>query len=121
MEAIYLSHGIPGFLNLGILITVGNITLFHTGDIDFETVTVSELQTYYLPERGIDIAFVPADFFTEEAYHDYLLDGIQARYLIPMHFYGRLSLPENFESTFPDYFIFSDSYESWVMPAGERK
>jgi hypothetical protein len=84
-------------------------------------VTAPDLQTYNLPARQLDIAFVPADFFTEEAYHTYLLEDIQARHLIPMHFYGRLSLPEGFESTFPNFFIFSDSYESWVMPAGERK
>ena len=83
--------------------------------------TISELQSYHLPERQLDIGFVPADFFTEETYYTYLPDAIQARYLIPMHFYGRLSLPEGFESTFPNYFIFSDSYESWVMPAREGK
>jgi L-ascorbate metabolism protein UlaG (beta-lactamase superfamily) len=117
VEAIYLSHGIPGFLNLGFICTIGDITLFHTGDIDVGNLAVSALQAYHLPEKGIDIAFLPSFFLTDEAYHAYLSGDIQARYVIPMHFYGRLSLPEKFETALPGYFIFSDSYESWVMPA----
>jgi L-ascorbate metabolism protein UlaG (beta-lactamase superfamily) len=118
VDAVYLSHGIPGLLNLGFLITIGDVHLFHTGDVDLETVGLRDLQPYDLPNRQIDLAFVPADFFTGEAYYPLLQEGIRARFLIPMHFYGRLSLPASFASLFPEHYTFSESYESWVLPAG---
>jgi hypothetical protein len=112
LEAIYLPHGIPGFLNLGFLITMGDVTLLHTGDIDPETVDVPYLQAYGLSARQLDVTFVP-EFFLN--YPD-LLQGIWTRYLIPMHFYGRLSPPAGLQGTPPEFFIFSESYESWVLP-----
>src|SRR5690606_38785462 len=57
VQAIYLSHGIPGLLNLGFVITIGDIALFHTGDVD--VVDVGYLQSYGLPDKQLDIAFVP--------------------------------------------------------------
>jgi L-ascorbate metabolism protein UlaG (beta-lactamase superfamily) len=114
VEAIYLSHGVPGLFNLGFVITIGDIALFHTGD--GEVVDVEYLQSYGLPEKQIDIAFVPQFFFTEEAYYAPMLEGIQARYLIPMHFGGRFSPSARFQSIFPGFFIFSESYESWALP-----
>jgi L-ascorbate metabolism protein UlaG (beta-lactamase superfamily) len=116
VEAICLSHGIPRFLNLGFVITIGDATLFHTGDIEDGAVDVQYLQSYGLAEKRVDIAFVPQVFFTEEAYYALMLEGIQARYLIPMHFYGRFSPPVHFQSTFPDFFVFGESYESWILP-----
>lgn len=116
VEAIYLSHGIPNFVNLGLIVTIGDIALFHTGDIDSDAVDVSYLQSYGLPEKRLDVAFVPHFFFTDESYYDHMQIGIQARYLIPMHFAGRLTPSPHFESIFPGFFIFSESYESWILP-----
>jgi L-ascorbate metabolism protein UlaG (beta-lactamase superfamily) len=96
------------------VITLGDIALFHTGDA--EVVDIGYLQSYGLPEKQLDIAFVPYFYFTEEAYYLLLLEGIQARYLIPMHYGGRISPSERFKSLFPGYFIFTESYESWVLP-----
>jgi len=114
VQAIYLSHGIPRLLNLGFVITIGDIALFHTGDA--EAVDVGYLQSYGLPDKQLDIAFVPQFFFMEEAYYAPMLEGIQARYLIPIHFIGRFSPPARFESLFPNFYIFGNSYESWVLP-----
>ena len=115
VEAIYLSHGIPNFVNLGLVVTIGDVALFHTGDID--VVDVGYLQSCGLPDRQLDIAFVPYFYFTEEAYYPLLLEGIQARYLIPMHYGGRISPSERFKSLSPGYFIFTESCESWVLPS----
>jgi L-ascorbate metabolism protein UlaG (beta-lactamase superfamily) len=117
VDAIYLSHGIPGLLNLGFIITIGDVHILHTGDIDLETVALPDLEPYELPRRQIDLAFVPADSFTDEATYPLLQEGIGARYLTPMHFYGRLSLPASFASLFPQHFIFSEAYESWMLSA----
>jgi L-ascorbate metabolism protein UlaG (beta-lactamase superfamily) len=115
LEAIYLSHGIPGLLNLGFIITVDGIRLFHTGDIDPAYVSVAELQAYGLPAKQIDIAFVIDTLVIEEEYHDHVLKGIQPQHIIPMHFSVHLP-PTGIESVFPNAFIFQEPYQSWVMP-----
>lgn len=115
LEAIHLSHGIPGLLNLGFIITVDGVSLFHTGDIDPDYVSVAYLQSYGLPAKQIDIAFVIDSLVVFEEYHNHILEGIQARYIIPMHF-SVLSPPSGIESVFPNAFIFKDQYGSWVMP-----
>jgi L-ascorbate metabolism protein UlaG (beta-lactamase superfamily) len=115
LEAIHLSHGIPGLLNLGFIITVDGVRLFHTGDMDPDSVSVSDLQSYGLPERQIDVAFVPDFLLTTEEYRPHVTEGIQARYVIPMHFSLQMP-PSGLESDFPNLFIFQQPYESWVLP-----
>ena len=114
VQAVYLSHGLPRLLNLGLVVAIGDIALFHTGDVD--VVDLAYLQSYCLPDKQLDIAFVPYFYFTEDAYYPLLLEGIQAGYLIPMHYGGRISPSAHFKSLFPNYHIFGDSYESWVLP-----
>jgi L-ascorbate metabolism protein UlaG (beta-lactamase superfamily) len=115
LEVIHLSHGDPEVLNLGFIITIEGIRLFHTGDIDPETVNVSYLQSYGLPEKQIDIAFVSGSMLTMEEYHSHVLEGIQARYVIPMHYSYQLP-PSGIEAYFPNAFVFHDTMESWVLP-----
>jgi L-ascorbate metabolism protein UlaG (beta-lactamase superfamily) len=115
LEIFYLSHGVPGLLNLGFLITVDGTRFFHTGDIDPGIVTASYLQSYGLPDKGIDVAFVPDFYLTMEEYHAHVLEGIQARYLIPMH-YSPDAPPSGIEANFPNAFVFRDTMESWVLP-----
>lgn len=114
VEAVCLPHGASGLLNLGFVITIGDTALFHTGDV--ETVGLDYLQSYGLPDKQLDIAFVPYFYFTEEAYYPLLLDGIRAGYLVPMHYGGRVVPSERFDSLFPNYFIFAEPYQSWVLP-----
>jgi CubicO group peptidase (beta-lactamase class C family) len=120
LEAIYLSHGIPGLLNLGFIITIGEVRLFHTGDMDPDSVTVSDLLGYGLPDMQLDIAFVPEFALIEADYQALALEGIQARYLIPMHF-SPPARPVEIEENFPNAFVFSQSFESWVLPPGETQ
>jgi hypothetical protein len=115
LEIFYLSHGVPGLLNLGILITVDGTKLFHTGDMDPEIVTVSYLQSYGLPEKGIDVAFVPAFLLALEEYRALVREGIGARYVIPMH-YPYEYPPSGIEADVPNAFVFHDTMESWVLP-----
>lgn len=115
LEAIHLSHGVPGLLNLGYLITIDGVTLFHTGDIDPDVVTVEDLKGYRLPGKDIDIAFVPDFLAVEEEFHAHIHEGIQARHLIPMHF-PLCNPPAGIEDTFQNVHIFSSEYESWIMP-----
>jgi L-ascorbate metabolism protein UlaG (beta-lactamase superfamily) len=116
LEAIHLSHGMPGLLNLGFIMEIGDVRLFHTGDVDPDSVSVFDLQSYGLPERQIDVALVPDFLLTTEDYHPHVLVGIQARYLIPMHF-SVLNPPVISETDFPNVFIFQEPYESWVLPS----
>ena len=115
LEAIYLSHGIVGILNLGFIITVDGTKLFHTGDLSPDAVHVSYLQDYGLPEEQVDVAFVPDFLLTMEEYHAHVSEGIQPRYVIPMH-YAYQDPPLGIEGDFPNAFIFSDTLESWVLP-----
>jgi L-ascorbate metabolism protein UlaG (beta-lactamase superfamily) len=115
LEAIYLSHGIPGLLNLGFIITIGDVRLFHTGDMDPDSVAVSDLLGYGLPDMQLDVAFVPEFVLIEADFHALALEGIQARYLIPMHF-SPPARPVGVEENFPNAFVFSRSFESWVLP-----
>jgi len=114
LEAIHLSHGMPGILNLGFIVTIGEVTLFHTGDMDPSLVSVSDLQTYGLPQKQVDIAFVPEFAFSEGQFQGLISDGIQARYLIPMHF--GMQPPSVFENIFPNIILLEDPYQSWIMP-----
>ncbi len=115
LEAIYISHGTYDVPNLGFIITVDGIRLFHTGDLSPDHVTVSYLQDYGLPEMQIDVAFVPDLLLTTDEYHARVLEGIQARYIIPMHFpYG--AAPPGIEDLFPNVVVFGESMESWVLP-----
>ena len=114
LEVIHLSHGMPGILNLGFIITIDEVTIFHMGDMDPAVVSVSDLRTYGLPEKHIDIAFSHEYLIAEDEFHEHILEGIQAKYLIPMHFGPQP--PLGFESIFPNIKILQKPYESWVMP-----
>ena len=115
LEAIYLSHGMVGILNLGFIITMDGTKLFHTGDLSPDAVHVSYLQDYGLPEEQIDVAFVPDFLLTMEEYHTHVSEGIQPRYVIPMH-YPYQDPPSGIEDDFPNAFVFTDTMESWVLP-----
>jgi L-ascorbate metabolism protein UlaG (beta-lactamase superfamily) len=115
LEAMYLSHGIPGIQNLGYILTIDGITIFHTGDMDPSSVSVSDLQSYGLPEKQLDIAFIPEFLFVLDEFHAHILEGIPAEYLIPMHF-GYEPLPPEVDNIFPNMIIFQETYENWELP-----
>ncbi len=107
LEIMFISHGddenIPNF---AYLFRLGDQTFFHIGDIVLDSEPVETLQAYGLPEKDIDFAFVPYFMLTVRAYSPYALEGINARFLVPVHVstedkrYGTLfdSAEGNFES-----------------------
>lgn len=117
LECIYLSHG-GDILNLGYIITAEGRRFFHTGDIDPDSVLVSELQDYGLPDRQIDVAFVPHFMLISEEQQAHVTEGIQARYVVPMHYQFTVPPPDYdlMASYFPDAIVFHESMENWTMP-----
>ena len=47
---------------------------------------LSDLQAYGLPEKEIDIAFVSGFRLADERFSDHILEGIQSKVMVPMHF-----------------------------------
>ncbi len=115
LDAMYLSHGMPGLLNLGFLITVGQVKLFHTGDIVPDDVPASTLQSYGLRAKEIDVQFVPYFFMTPGEYHPYIWEEVQPRYIVPMH-YNHQQPPPAIEADFPNAIVFQDTLQSWILP-----
>jgi len=117
LEAIHISHG-GGILNLGFIVTVGGHRYFHTGDISTNDVNISYFHNYGLPDKNLDVAFVPHFSLIEEDDHPLVLEGFQAEYLVPMHYAYTTPRP-NFESMasfFPDAIVFREEMESWALP-----
>ena len=114
LEVIQLSHGVTDVDNLGFIITFEEAKLFHMGDMDPAVISVSDLKDFSLPGKQIDIAFAHEYLLSEEAFHAHVSDGIQAKYLIPMHFGLQPSV--DLESIFSTIIILDEPYESWVMP-----
>jgi L-ascorbate metabolism protein UlaG (beta-lactamase superfamily) len=117
IEAFYISHGVD-ILNLGYIITMGGHRFFHTGDIATEDVGVTTLQGYGLPEKNIDVAFVPHFMLYEEDDRAIIKEGIKAKHLVPMHYAYTTTYPNyNLMATyFPDAILFYEEMESWVVP-----
>ncbi len=114
IEAIRLSHNRSNVLNLGFVISIDDVIFFHMGDMNPDSAKISDLLGYDLSEKQIDIAFVHHRLFSDEKYHGYITTGIQAEYIIPMHFSGKP--PSDFESNLPNVSVLWEPYDAWVMP-----
>jgi L-ascorbate metabolism protein UlaG (beta-lactamase superfamily) len=116
VEAMFMDHG-GGMQNLGFVVTVNGRRFFHTGDMDPESVSVTALQGLGLPEKQIDIAFIAHFMLITEEQHAHILEGIQAAYVVPMHYQFTYPVPdyELMETYFPDAIVFHESLESWVL------
>jgi hypothetical protein len=86
--------------------------------MDPSTVTVSGLRLYGLPEKQIDVAFVPHFMLIQQEQYAHLTEGIQARYIVPMHYQFTVPPPDYalMERDFPRAIIFHNSMESWREP-----
>jgi L-ascorbate metabolism protein UlaG (beta-lactamase superfamily) len=117
LECIHLSHG-GDILNLGFVITAEGRRVFHPGDMDPATVSVAELQRHGLPDKQIDVSFVAHFMLITEGDHAHITEGIQADYVIAMHYRFTIPPPDYdlMASHFPDAIVFHESMESWVMP-----
>jgi L-ascorbate metabolism protein UlaG (beta-lactamase superfamily) len=86
VEIFHLSHGIPAVPNFGYLITLGDLIFMHTGDMDPNSVKLLDLEAFKLAEREIDFAFVSGFRLIDPRYSAHILEGIQPKIIIPMHF-----------------------------------
>jgi L-ascorbate metabolism protein UlaG (beta-lactamase superfamily) len=116
LEALFLDHG-GGTPNLGFIITTEGRRFFHTGDMDTNSVSVSQLQRYGLPDKRIDIAFVAHFMLITEEQHAHILEGIQAEQIVAMHYQFTYPVPDYdlMEYYFPDAIVFRESMESWLL------
>ena len=85
LEIVYLSHGGPT-QNLGFIMHIGGKKVLHTGDT-----YPRYIATYDFVQDNLDVALLPYDFFLERD-PDWAgglqaaLEGIRARWFIPMHY-----------------------------------
>lgn len=119
VKAMALPHGAEQPGNIGFLITVDDVKLFYSGDVDFSQVSYDEFRGYSLPEEKIDIALVTHYYFTNNPEEQRILkEGIGARFLIPTHYYftdppfDRATILSNY----PDAVLFNKALSSWEMP-----
>ena len=120
LSCFYISHGDGAVLNIGFAITVDQVTFFHSGDMYADShadaaVSLADLQAYRLPQMGIDVAFLPSYVFLYEENRPLITEGIQAHYLVPMHF-PLQNPPSEIEELYSNAVVFKDTMESWVLP-----
>ena len=123
IESFYLPHGTDSrIINIGFLVSVNGITLFHTGDVDYDQFTYEEFQSYQLPEKKIDLSFIQHFYLTSDSTSkQFVTKGIGGKYIIPIHYhfttpsFDAAIVKENY----PDAILFDKELESWKMP--ERK
>jgi L-ascorbate metabolism protein UlaG (beta-lactamase superfamily) len=122
VEALYLSHGaVPSgeteIINFGYIVTVNGIKLFHTGDIDASLLTVAGLQAYGLPEKQLDLAFIPHFILSSRQSRSLVEEGIKSQYIFPSHYkYTPQPNPSLIKSYYPGAVLFDSEMQSWVMP-----
>jgi len=103
--------------NLGFVIRIGGLTLFHTGDSDFTPGITTRFQSYRLPDKQIDLAFVPWWYLGQESIHHLVEDGIRAKNYVPMHFVTR-ELPGVSKAVlayYPQAIVFRTEMQTWVF------
>jgi len=115
LQAFFFSHGEGGPPNLGYLVEAGGVRFFHSGDIDPTSADLPYLQAYNLNEKNIDIALLPWFMMTEEQYHPLVLEGIQPRYIVPIHIEPDQATYRLIQGYFPNNIAFFDNLDTWVM------
>jgi L-ascorbate metabolism protein UlaG (beta-lactamase superfamily) len=120
LDCLYLTHGDASTLNIGVVITVDDYTFFHSGGMSIDSmmedaVSLADLQGYGLPQKEIDLAFLTSYIFYVDEYVTLIENGIQARYVSPMH-YPYQYPPTSIEENFPNAVVFKDTLENWVVP-----
>jgi L-ascorbate metabolism protein UlaG (beta-lactamase superfamily) len=120
MESFYITHGDDSILNMGFLVIVNGYSFFHSGDMNVDSswgdaVSREDLIAFGLPEKKIDIAFLPSHIFSLEDYIPLINEGINARYLVPMHYHYQFP-PAGIEEIYPNAVVFKNTLENWVMP-----
>lgn len=114
VEMMFFSHGSGQPDNLGMIITIGGFRLFHPGDLN-PTDAMETLTYYQIPEREFDIAFVPV-YWPSPSYHQFIREGTNAKYIIPMHFDPMSNYRiEEMQTDFPNAIVLREKYASWEL------
>jgi L-ascorbate metabolism protein UlaG (beta-lactamase superfamily) len=108
--------------NLGFLIQIGGLTLFHTGDSGNSPEMVALFQSYHLPDKHIDLAFVPWWYLGDERDHPLVEEGIQAQNYVPMHFAGDDAawMFEAVPTYYPQAILFREELQTWTFAPPQR-
>jgi L-ascorbate metabolism protein UlaG (beta-lactamase superfamily) len=97
IEAYFLTHGLEDYQNYGYLFSLGGITFFHTGDMVKNMIPITYLQDLGLPDKGIDVAFIPEYMLFNGRDIEYVQAGFNPTYMVPMHIEYREGLEEAFD------------------------
>jgi len=115
LEALYIDHGIPDLVNLGFIIYLPYVNLFHSGDLSADDVSVSDVLAFEFQKKRIDVAFLPLYMFEDMEYYGHIEVGVKAKYLIPMHYSYKDQTPFWVEYDYSNAILFSDSMETWEL------
>ncbi len=120
LDCLYITHGDASILNIGVVITVDDYTFFHSGDMNIDSmmedaVSLADLQGYGLHQKEIDLAILPVHILSIDEGVTLIENGIQARYVAPMHYFYQYP-PTRVEEDFSNAVVFKDTLENWVVP-----
>jgi len=120
IESFLLPHGPDSrIINNAFLISLNGITIFHTGDVDFDQFTFEEFRSLKLLERKIDLSFIQHFYLTNDSIsRQFVTKGIGGKYIIPIHYhfttppFDSLLIKQNY----PDAILFKKELQTWHMP-----
>jgi L-ascorbate metabolism protein UlaG (beta-lactamase superfamily) len=113
IEAMFLSHGARGPVNVGYLVSLGGRKFFHTGDVSTNDANAVYLQTLGLPADHVDVAFVP--YFYLWPPDPIASQGIQPRFIVPIHLMGANVDWDSILRAFPNVVPLRSALDSWVV------
>ncbi len=122
VNVYFLTHGINEagelVLNLGFLVKMDSVKVFHSGDMDVRVVSVDDLKTYGIPGQQVDIAFLMHTAFLTQEVLPLAVEGVAARYTFPMHYHTSIPpfVAELITRQFPQAILFENEMETWEMP-----
>jgi len=120
IETFFLPHGSESkIINIGFLISVNGITLFQTGDADFEQFTFEEFQSLGMLEQNIDLSFIQHYYLIGDSLNErFVREAIGGKYIFPIHYqYTTPAFDAGaIKSSFPEAIIFATELDTWKMP-----
>jgi hypothetical protein len=125
VETFFLPHGPDSrIVNIGFLVLVKGITIFQSGDADFDQFTFEEFRSLQLPEKNIDLSFIQHFYLTDDSTsRQFVTKGIGGKYVFPIHYhfttpaFDSIIVKENYLNAI----IFSEELQTWHMPKDEPK
>ncbi len=123
VQAIYLCHGVfpagqKEVVNYGYVVTIGDVSFFHMGDMDPDTVGMDTFRGYGLADRPLDFAFIEHFYLAGSYAAPDLVAAIAAKYILPAH-YEYTTVPILRDVILRDYpgaILFETELDSWAMP-----